>query len=287
MRKNHLNLLFWAIAVAAIGIVFSSCNNNDDDSPKLQVYWQLYLNPQSQVPAVSGNETGVVAMQLFSDNSLDYYIKVNNLTAGDQLTMAHFHAGDPITNGPVIFDFHPTFVNGVASGTVTLRQSLVDSLLNTSNQIYFNVHSNLHPSGLVRGQVNSDIILAADVDLSGANQVPPVTTTATGKAIIRMTTEKKLYSNVSVSNLEPADALTMAHIHTGAAGTNGDILVTLCATAADFGMNKTITLTNEQISTIRTASTYVNVHSTNHATGIVRGQLVNGIANPPTNPSPY
>lgn len=281
MKKKYITSVFFGLIALITGLSFSSCNNDDDNGPNPIVYWRLYLNPQSQVPAVNRSETGVVTMQLWSDNRLSYYIKVNNLVSADQLTAAHFHTGDPLTNGPVVVDFNPTFVDGVATGTITLRESFADSLLNTSNQIYFNVHSTQYPNGLVRGQVNSDIVFAADVDLTGANQVPPVVTTATGKALIRVTTEKKLYSNVSVATLEPADALTMAHIHLGASGTNGDIIVTLASALADFGVNKVITLTNPQITTLFNSNTYVNVHTTLHPTGIVRGQLVNGIANPP------
>lgn len=287
MKKKYFTILFLGLIIIVLSLALSSCNNNDDGLME-RVYWKLYLNPQSQVPAVDRPETAIVTMQLLSDNTLSYRIVVSDLVNTDQLTAAHLHAGDPLTNGPIVLNLDPTFSNGVATGSMIIHQSLVDSLVNLSNQIYVNVHSTEHPDGLVRGQVNSDILMAADVVLTGANQVPPITTTASGKALIRLTSDNKLYSNVSVTGLEGSDTLTMAHIHLGAAGVNGAILVTLCNTIADFGINKVNTLNAGDITTLKTASTYVNAHSVAHSTGVVRGQFVNDIVTPPVIPTvPY
>jgi hypothetical protein len=103
--------------------------------------------------------------------------------------------------------------------------------------------------------------------------VPPVVTTATGVALLRLTDDGKLYSRVTVTNVPPADALTMAHIHRGATGTNGDVLVTLCATAADFGTSKMTQLNDATASAVRTEALYVNAHSTIWPAGIIRGQI--------------
>ncbi|PWV56410.1 CHRD domain-containing protein [Chitinophaga sp. S165] len=259
-------------ALALAGFTsFSSCSSDDDDGPIL--VFEIPLNAKLENPAPAGrSETGLLTMQLYADNTLDYSFRVDNLTTGDALTMAHFHTGDPVTNGPIILPF-PSWTGNASSGTFSLRQSLADSLKNRSNDIYFNVHSTQHPSGLVRGTVNSDLLLAETINMSGANEVPPVVTTATGVALLRLTVDGKLYSKVTVTDLPPADALTMAHIHAGATGANGDVLVPLCATAADFGVSKMTQLNEATANALRTQALYVNAHSNNWPDGVIRGQI--------------
>ena len=213
-------------------------------------------------------------MQLLSDNSFKYTIAVNNLKADDQLVNAHLHTGDVITSGPVVLPFEPTFTGGNSTGTITgLRQSLVDSLKDASNDIYVNVHSTQVGSGLVRGQLNTTVDMAADVALSGANEVQPVNTTATGKAMLRLTTDKKLYSKITVEGLEANDTLTAAHIHPGGVGTNGGVLQGIYGSAAEFGTTKIIDVPDSVVTRLKNDSLYVNAHSKRHPAGIIRGQI--------------
>lgn len=269
MKNKHI-ITISALAAAGF-LTFSSCNKNDDPNP--DVIWSIPLNAKLENPAPAGRtETGLLTMQLYGNNTLRYSFKVENLASGDEITMAHFHTGDPVTNGPIILPF-PAFTGTSASGEIALRKSLADSLKDSKNDIYFNVHSSQFPAGLVRGTVNSDIVAAADVTLTGLNEVPPVVTTATGTALIRLTIDRKLYSKVSVTGLPGGDALTAAHIHTGAAGTNGAVLVGLCASAADFGISRMTQLDEATANTVRTGAVYTNVHSTSHPNGVIRGQI--------------
>jgi len=112
-----------------------------------------------------------------------------------------------------------------------------------------------------------------DIPLSGANEVPAVTTTATGLAMLRLASDKTLYYRVNVANLEAGDALTAAHIHNGAVGVNGGVLVGLAASPADINVAKSTSLTDAAFNTVKTAAVYVNVHSTTKPAGIIRGQI--------------
>ena len=106
---------------------------------------------------------------------------------------------------------NPTFSGSNAIGTVTnIRTTFIDSLKDDVNELYFNVHSTQVPGRLVRGQLNTNIEMAEFITLSGANEVPAVTTTATGTALIRVTSAKKIYTRVIITNLEPGDAMTAA-----------------------------------------------------------------------------
>src|SRR3546814_15026605 len=114
---------------------------------------------------------------------------VNELASGDELTMAHVHTGDPVTSGPVAITIVDgdtrTFAGTSASGMITLTQEDVDLLMGDS--IYFNVHSTQVPSGLIRGQIDQEIIFADDISLDSDNEVPPVAVNeAEGEAFIQI-----------------------------------------------------------------------------------------------------
>jgi len=275
-----LKLMKVSLVCLAATMMITSCKK-DNLAKELEVSvikeWNIDLSTKYQVPAVHcNNQTGMVKLQLFSDNSLSYKIDVKNLEVGDELVAAHIHEGNVLENGMVVLGFDPMFTGGKAMGVLTnLRSSFADSLKSDLNELYFNVHSKNHPKGLVRGQLNVGIVLADDVELKGSNQVPAVMTTANGLALLRLTTDKKLYSKVSVKDLEGGDELLYAHIHSGNTGFTGNVIVTLCMNAAEFGTIKISPLTDDTFKMVKNDYNYVNVHSKAHAKGIIRGQINN------------
>ena len=269
-----------SLVCLAATMIFTSCKKENiakDLKVSVLKEWNVDLSTKYQVPAVSCNhETGSVKLQLFSDNSLSYKIEVKDVEMGDELVAAHIHEGNVLENGMIVLGFDPMFSGGKAMGVITnLRSTFADSLLNDMNELYFNVHSKKHPKGLVRGQLNAMIVLADDVILKGDNQMPKVNTTAQGLALLRLTSDKKLYSNVTVKNLEGWDELLYAHIHKGDTGVNGPIIVNLCMSAAEFGIIKISPLSDENYMIIKKDYNYVNVHSKAYPKGIVRGQINN------------
>ena len=115
--------------------------------------------------------------------------------------------------------------------------------------------------------------MVSDVALSGANEVPAVNTAATGIALLRLTSNKKLYYKITVTGLEIGDALSAAHIHKAAPGANGGIIIGLYSAAAEFGTVKVISVDDVQFASLKADALYVNVHSTNKSSGVIRGQI--------------
>ena len=265
----------------ASSLVFISCKKEslqrEANTVVLVKEWTIPLSTKFQVPAVTCNsETGSVKLELFSDNSLKYSIKVKDVEWGDELVAAHIHEGNVLENGSIVLGLMPMFTGGDAMGTIPdLRKTFADSLKSDVNELYFNVHSKKHPKGLVRGQVNVGIELADDVILKGTNQVPSISTTATGLGLLRLTSDKKLYSLITVKDLEWGDNLLVAHIHKAAAGVNGPVIISLCKDAADFGQIKINSLTDANFAIVKSDYIYVNAHSVNHPGGLVRGQVNN------------
>ena len=113
------------------------------------------------------------------------------------------------------------------------------------------------------------------VDLSGAQQVPPVETSGKGTADLTYDpATRALTWNVTYSGLSgPA---TMAHFHgPAAAGKNGPVVIWLAAkgASADSPIKGEATLTPEQAQQFSAGELYVNVHTAAHPGGEIRGQV--------------
>lgn len=278
LQENKQAMISKNLLLASLGIstFLVSCEKNETVPPP-QILKEIVVSlaAANENPQPSGrNESGSATVKVYADNSITVEATLVGLSGADNLTMAHFHAGDPVTNGPVVLDLKPTFTGGTVKSTLTnVRTSFIDSIKAGTADLYLNIHSTQVGSGIVRGQLFNPVTFAASVSLSGANEVPAVTTTATGVALLRLTADNKLYSKITVSNLEANDALTMAHIHSGAAGANGGVLIGLCSSAADFGVTKMYSPSPTVINSIKADAVYVNVHSTVKASGIIRGQI--------------
>lgn len=108
------------------------------------------------------------------------------------------------------------------------------------------------------------------VQLNGKNEVPAVATGATGQGTITINDDKSVTGSITTSGV----AGTAAHIHTGAEGKNGPVAVPL-AKGADGGWSvpANAKLTDDQYTAFQAGELYVNVHSTAHPDGEIRGQL--------------
>ncbi|HSS28697.1 MAG TPA: CHRD domain-containing protein [Usitatibacter sp.] len=108
------------------------------------------------------------------------------------------------------------------------------------------------------------------VTLTGANEVPAVDTTAVGTATITVNADHTVEVKVIVQGMTP----TASHIHLGAAGTNGPVVVPFTKAADyEFIAPPGARLTDEQWSAYKNGSLYVNVHSAKHPGGEIRGQI--------------
>jgi len=69
---------------------------------------------------------------------------------------------------------------------------------------------------------------------------------------------------------------TGAHIHMGAMGKAGNVLVVLCAAACKSGVTGTATITAAEKAAFKKHLLYVNVHTAKNPNGEIRGQLAAG-----------
>jgi CHRD domain len=108
------------------------------------------------------------------------------------------------------------------------------------------------------------------VTLSGAQEVPPVTTNATGSGTIVIWADKSVSGSVTTSGV----AGIAAHIHMGAVGKNGPVIVPMTKTSDnEWTIQAGAKLTDEQYASFKAGDLYVNVHSAANKGGEIRGQL--------------
>ena len=108
------------------------------------------------------------------------------------------------------------------------------------------------------------------ITLSGANEVPPVSTSASGSGTVTVGADCSVSGNVTVSGM----TATAAHIHTGAAGSNGPVAVPFNKTGDNaFAAPAGAKFNESQCAAYKKGETYVNVHSAKHPGGEVRAQL--------------
>ena len=96
---------------------------------------------------------------------------------------------------------------------------------------------------------------------------------AMGVAIFRLTADMKLTYKIIVQKNDENDPITAAHIHYGAAGTNGGVAIDLSDGIVSTGKNITTMLTEAQYQDLMEDALYVNVHSTMYPSGVIRGQI--------------
>jgi hypothetical protein len=108
------------------------------------------------------------------------------------------------------------------------------------------------------------------VSLSGGHEVPPTQTSATGSGTVTVHADKTVKVDLKVSGMQA----TAAHIHMGAMGANGPVIVPLEKKGGDeFVSKEGAKLTDEQYTAYKAGNTYVNVHSDKYKGGEIRAQL--------------
>lgn len=121
------------------------------------------------------------------------------------------------------------------------------------------------------GIYGSGVALGADVKvmLTGANEVPPVTTSASGDGAISIAEDGTVSGSVTTKGVQG----TAAHIHMAAAGNNGPVIVPFTKEGDTYKAPAGAKLNADQLKAFKSGDLYVNVHSAANPNGEIRGQL--------------
>jgi hypothetical protein len=125
--------------------------------------------------------------------------------------------------------------------------------------------------GLWAALLSASCAFAADaLTLSGAQEVPPTTSAATGTSSITVAADKTVTGSVMVTGL----AATAAHIHQAKKGVNGGVIVPLVKSGDNtFNVPAGTKLTDPQYAAFQAGELYVNVHTKANPGGEIRAQL--------------
>lgn len=111
---------------------------------------------------------------------------------------------------------------------------------------------------------------AAQVTLSGAEEVPAVQSAGKGSGNITVKDDMTVSGSVTTTGIKG----TMAHIHEGAAGKNGGVAVPLEKKSDnEWAVPAGAKLTEAQYKAYKAGDLYVNVHTEANKGGEIRGQL--------------
>ena len=123
---------------------------------------------------------------------------------------------------------------------------------------------------LLAGGIGLASATTVHVRLTGAQEVPPVKTAATGEAVISVMPDHKVSGAVVTHGIKAF----MAHIHEAAAGANGPVIIVLRHSAAHtWRVPPGAKLTGAQYRAFLAGDLYLNVHSKRHPAGEIRGQI--------------
>ena len=123
--------------------------------------------------------------------------------------------------------------------------------------------------GLAACGTMSNLMGGSRVNLTGAEEVPPVSTSAKGDGRFTIGSDGSVKGSVTTTGVQG----TAAHIHQGAKGENGPVIVPLTKNGDTYTASDGAKLNEAQMSAYKAGNLYVNVHSAAHKGGEIRGQL--------------
>ncbi len=260
--------------------IHTAANPNGEIRSQLRGYTQsigmdAWFNGAQQSPSVTTSAYGQASVRLTTKfDSVYYDVQASGLSGA--ITAAHFHNAPAGSNGGVAHDISANINGNRITGSITgtaLTTAFIKNLL--KGELYINLHTAANPNGEIRGQVYSFLRHGHNIDLTGGQQVPAVTTSATGGGIVSTDRyQQSAHYMFTVSGLTP----TATHFHNGALGANGGVaydLTTAVTNNGAFGYWKNTDATPfnaTHSSNMNQSLIYLNVHTTANANGEIRGQ---------------
>jgi hypothetical protein len=257
-----------AFALAAVGGAAAQSQANTLRIAAAMVAANEIPTPKGDV----GNARGTFTATLTKSGTgaeLSWKLEFSGLS-GNAIA-AHIHVAAPGVAGPVRVPLCAPCSSGV-TGTATITADVLDAILN--GRAYVNVHTPTNPAGEIRDQVG--IAASVKTTLRAAQERPkPKGRLAKAKGTFTATVTRTGTSGVITWRLTFAKLsgrAIAAHIHSGARGKAGPVIVPLCAPCRS-GARGRATVSESVLNALESGRTYVNVHTPKNPAGEIRGQL--------------
>lgn len=254
--------------------------------------FRAFLSGANEVPAVFTTASGSVDFELNGDQLTvtgsfegltSDYIVVGNTGSG-----AHIHLGYTGQNGGVQISLNPTLSDGDKAGefdeTVTVSDEQIAAM--RARHLYVNIHSETYPGGELRGQILPAGKTYFQTYASGGHEVPSTISTAQGGLSLEWDGSDLVvtgsFSGLTSDYIVVGNTGSGTHLHTGYAGQNGGVEISLTPTLNEDNRSGTFlaednTFPNvdaEIVQTLADRGHYLNIHSEDYPGGEIRGQIV-------------
>jgi hypothetical protein len=234
-----------------------------------------WANGLQENPAINSTAKGLFVGSINSTLDSVFISAITDGLSGP-IANAHFHTGVLGTNGGVAIGLGSTVVGKTFGGNSGFPINGIQLFNLLKGSMYVNVHTAANAGGEIRGQVYRTAAEGFSFDLCQEQEVsrPLNNPNSIGQGYFSYNRElNDAYLVVNTTNM--SSALTGAHIHNGAKGANGSVVLNFLSkmTNGSAAFNLDTTFTSALYNIIKLGNGYVNVHTTNNAGGEIRGQI--------------
>jgi hypothetical protein len=266
-------LLLIAGAGLLLGLAIAGAAGARSEATRIQIDATLVAGDETPTPKGDvGSARGSLTATLTKSDSgavLNWQLSFNGLT-GDAVA-AHIHTGARGVAGPVVIPLCAPCTSG-ASGTANVSATVLEAI--QGDRAYANVHTKTNPAGEIRGQVSP--VASLTTSLRAAQERPkPKGKVSKARGSFTVTVTKQGSSGVLAWRLSFSrltGKAVAAHIHSGARGKAGPVIVPLCAPCKSGAKGET-KVGASVLTALESGRAYVNVHTPKNPAGEIRGQL--------------
>ncbi len=286
------------------------------------------MQPSNEVPAINDTSSANAIIYVHAvfdaagnvvSGSVDFDVSTR-FSGAVTATGLHIHNAAAGVNGAIVI---PTDVNGSdksiavdATGRVRIQKqvqfpqttpavalSTIQDMVDNPQNYYVNIHTTVSPGGAMRGQLLRSEATVLMGMMSPKNEVPPTPVTASGVASVVLirgfdTTGKvaaaEAIFNLDYTGFDPGVVFTGFHIHNGAAGINGPVVINSGIGSGAASVNADPTGAGNlnylipmspldasfatEVGTVNSlfsdpSQQYINIHTTVYGGGVMRDQM--------------
>jgi Cu/Zn superoxide dismutase len=269
---QKLNLIITG-AVLGLALVVAGAAGARTQATTIQVAAQMTAASETPTPKGDvGNARGTFTATVTKSGNgatVSWRLEFSGLT-GNAIA-AHIHVAPRGQAGPVRVPLCAPCTSG-ATGTATIDAAVLEAIQN--DRAYVNVHTPTNPAGEIRDQLSA--VATVRATLSASQERPkPRGKVRRARGVFTATVTKNGASGEITWRLtfsKLTGRAVAAHIHRGARGKAGPVIVSLCAPCRSGARGKA-TVDGSVLSALEAGTAYVNVHTRRNPAGEIRGQI--------------
>lgn len=260
--------------------------------PMANYYFSAYLTGSQEVHDVVSR--GDAKLQLEVNGSMlttsGSFSRLSSALDTSILGGVHIHQAATGENGGVVVPLNSTNESDLLSGRfmpsnnqIEMSEGLLDTM--AMRWHYANIHTANYGAGELRGQIIPEANRLLHAKLSGAAQLTPVNTGGHGAVLVDYHSGiNSFYVSGSFQGLSSEVDETIAggaHLHNAEVASNGGIWHRLTSVLESdklsgyfMAADNNWTLNSNASDTLFNRMNYLNIHTTNHGSGELRGQVV-------------